>query len=137
MHIHGQHCLLECYDCPRDLLDDADALRAIIKDAADTANTTVRDIIFSTFEPSGVTVLALLAESHLSIHTWPELGYAAVDCFTCGEKCDPQAACEQLVVALQAGRHVLKVVPRGEAPLQARDAATFPLGVASCAVNGA
>ena len=46
------------------------------------------------FEPQGVTGLALLAESHISIHTWPESGYAAVDVFTCGDHTMPENACQ-------------------------------------------
>ena len=56
----------------------------------------------------GVTGLALLAESHISIHTWPENGYAAVDVFTCGDHTMPEKACEVLCEELAAGRHALR-----------------------------
>ena len=59
------------------------------------------------FEPQGVTGLALLAESHISIHTWPESGYAAVDVFTCGDHTMPERACEVLAVELGASDHKL------------------------------
>ena len=60
------------------------------------------------FQPQGVTGLALLAESHISIHTWPESGYAAVDVFTCGDHTMPEQACAILCSELQAKRHALK-----------------------------
>ena len=65
------------------------------------------------FHPQGVTAVGLLAESHLSIHTWPEHGYAAVDVFTCGEEARPQQACDYLVKRFAARRHSLVVLPRG------------------------
>jgi S-adenosylmethionine decarboxylase len=54
-----------------------------------------------------VTGLALLAESHISIHTWPESGYAAVDVFTCGDHTMPERACQVLWEELGAGHHKL------------------------------
>jgi S-adenosylmethionine decarboxylase len=70
------------------------------------------------FEPIGVTALALLAESHLSIHTWPEDGYAAVDAFTCGDKAQPEAACRYLAQVLKAGRVTMSRTKRGLATHQ-------------------
>ena len=60
------------------------------------------------FEPQGVTGLALLAESHISIHTWPESGYAAVDVFTCGDHTMPEQARAVLRDELRAQRHALR-----------------------------
>ena len=59
------------------------------------------------FEPQGVTGLALLAESHISIHTWPESGYAAIDVFTCGDHTMPEKACQFLVHEFDAQQHSL------------------------------
>ena len=59
-----------------------------------------------------MTGLALLAESHLSIHTWPESGYAAVDVFTCGDHTMPERACEELIDALEAKRQSLRSFER-------------------------
>jgi len=70
------------------------------------------------FKPQGVTSLVLLAESHMSIHTWPEYGYAAVDAFTCGEGADPERACLFIAGKLRAGRHALRTIARGEEALQ-------------------
>ena len=75
----GKHCILELYDCDPSKLDDEDFLRSAITQAAERAGATLLNLITHQFEPQGVTGLALLAESHISIHTWPESGYAAVN----------------------------------------------------------
>ncbi|MGB3491768.1 MAG: adenosylmethionine decarboxylase [Elainellaceae cyanobacterium] len=108
----GLHCILELYDCPSDLLDDVARVREAMRAAAQRAGSTLLNEVCHRFEPQGVTALALLAESHISIHTWPELGYAAVDVFTCGETADPVQACQHLVQALKATHHHLSTIQR-------------------------
>ena len=78
----GKHCILELYDCDPSRLDDEAFIRTTITSAAKGAGATLLNLITHQFQPQGVTGLALLAESHISIHTWPESGYAAVDVFT-------------------------------------------------------
>ncbi|MFM7634024.1 MAG: adenosylmethionine decarboxylase, partial [Cyanobacteriota bacterium] len=82
-------------------------LRDTITDAAKRAGATLLNLITHRFEPQGVTGLALLAESHISIHTWPESGYAAVDVFTCGDHTMPERACQVLAEELAATRQKL------------------------------
>jgi S-adenosylmethionine decarboxylase proenzyme len=72
----GISYLLELYDCPPEILDDQVHIEAAIREAVDHANATLLELVTRRFAPQGVTALALLAESHISIHTWPELGYA-------------------------------------------------------------
>jgi S-adenosylmethionine decarboxylase len=84
-----------------------------MKEASRQGMATLLNLISHKFHPQGVTALALLAESHISIHTWPENGYAAVDVFTCGQG-DPRRACEFLVKQFQAQNHSLRILPRGE-----------------------
>ncbi|MFN9693672.1 MAG: adenosylmethionine decarboxylase [Synechococcaceae cyanobacterium] len=103
----GKHCILELYDCDSSKLNDESFLRDTITDAAKRAGATLLNLITHRFEPQGVTGLALLAESHISIHTWPEAGYAAVDVFTCGDHTMPERACHVLRDELGAGRHKL------------------------------
>ena len=64
------------------------------------------------FEPFGVTAIALLAESHLSIHTWPESQYSAIDIFTCGRHMKPKLASQFLIDSLEASNHLLKTIAR-------------------------
>ena len=68
----SKHLLLELYGCDREKLNDESFLRCILSRAAKLANATVLNLISNKFEPQGVTAIALLAESHISIHTWPE-----------------------------------------------------------------
>ncbi len=70
--------------------------------AALEAGAEVREVAFHKFSPQGVSGVVIISESHLSIHTWPELGYAAVDVFTCGTTVDPWDACKYLQEILEA-----------------------------------
>jgi S-adenosylmethionine decarboxylase len=103
----GKHCILELYDCDPSKLDDEAFLRDTITTAAKRAGATLLNLITHRFQPQGVTGLALLAESHISIHTWPESGYAAVDVFTCGDHTMPEKACLTLAEELGSARHKL------------------------------
>ena len=103
----GKHCILELYACDSARLDDEAFLRDTITAAAKRAGATLLNLITHRFEPQGVTGLALLAESHISIHTWPESGYAAVDVFTCGDHTMPERACAVLAAELGAASHKL------------------------------
>jgi len=109
----GTHCLLELRGCPVQLLDDAAFIRTALTDASTEARSTLLNFTSHRFEPQGVTAVALLAESHISMHTWPELGYAAVDLFTCGEHTDPRAGCELLARRFEADDYTLETVQRG------------------------
>ena len=104
----GKHCILELYDCDPSKLDDEDFLRSAITQAAERAGATLLNLITHQFEPQGVTGLALLAESHISIHTWPESGYAAVDVFTCGDHTMPERACAVLSEQLSSSRQSMR-----------------------------
>ena len=128
----GKHCILELYDCDHAKLDDEAFLRDTITTAAKSAGATLLNLITHRFEPQGVTGLALLAESHISIHTWPENGYAAVDVFTCGDHTMPERACDVLRCALGAQRQQLKSFLR-ETPAAVANAQRDPQLIASLA----
>ncbi len=110
----GSHCVLEIYDSPSAVLDDPQMVLEALRRAAKAACATLLQTTYHRFEPHGVTALALLAESHISVHTWPEKGYAACDVFTCGAETLPEEACMALVEALQCPRYALRRFPRGE-----------------------
>lgn len=109
----GTHCIVELYGCPPDLLDDEEFVRNAVREASTHGLATLMGEVAHHFEPQGVTALGLLAESHISIHTWPEHGYAAADVFTCGDHANPQKACDFLIRTLQAERHSLTKLVRG------------------------
>ena len=108
----SKHILLELYRCDCEKLNDESFLRCILNRAAKLANATVLNLISNKFEPQGVTVIALLAESHISIHTWPESNYSAVDIFTCGQNMMPEVASQYLIESLIAKEHALRVIER-------------------------
>ena len=108
----SKHLLLELYRCDYEKLNDESFLRCILSNAAKLANSTVLNLISNKFEPQGVTAIALLAESHLSIHTWPESYYSAVDIFTCGQNMKPERASKYLIEALMAKEHLLRIINR-------------------------
>ena len=108
----SKHYLLELYRCDCDKLNDESFLRCTLNNAAKLANAKVLNLISNKFEPQGVTAIALLAESHLSIHTWPEAHYSAVDIFTCGQNMKPDISCKYLIEALMAEEHLLRIINR-------------------------
>jgi len=89
----GQHLLLELYGCDFALVDDLEHVRQALLHAAELVSASIIGVTSHKFQPHGVTVVVAIAESHISIHTWPEYGYAAVDVFTC--------SAEPLTVAVQ------------------------------------
>ena len=109
---HSKHLLLELYGCDYEKLNDESFLRCSLNRAAKLAKATVLNLISNKFEPQGVTAIALLAESHISIHSWPESNYSAVDIFTCGQNMTPEIASQSLIEALIAEEHFLRVIER-------------------------
>jgi S-adenosylmethionine decarboxylase len=109
----GIHCIAEMYGCPRHLLNDQNFVCGALRDAAASGMATLLKEVSHQFQPQGVTALGLLAESHISIHTWPEFGYVGADVFTCGDRASAVKACEYLVKAFQPERHSLKKIDRG------------------------
>jgi len=107
----GKHYLLNLYGCSFVLLDNEECLIELLEHAATISGATVIQTISKKFEPQGVTVLTLLSESHISIHTWPEKGEAAVDVFTCGD-CDPKIGCDVIIEQLKADNHTLSYIER-------------------------
>ncbi|MFD4182289.1 adenosylmethionine decarboxylase [Rhodococcus sp. NPDC058514] len=111
----GTHVVAELHGIAPARLDDPRFLRDTLRTALTAAGATVCEVIEHRFEPQGVTVLALLAESHASVHTYPELGSAFVDVFTCGPSADPELAVRLLADALGAEVSGNRVIPRGPA----------------------
>lgn len=104
----GRHVAVDTWGVEFELLNDAQFLEAQLVEAAEACGATVMSVQFKQFEPQGATVLVLLSESHLSIHTYPERGFAAIDCYTCGETVDPQLAIDYLVSVLKPKKHMRK-----------------------------
>ena len=109
----GRHLLADFHGVAAGRLDDAAAIEALLRAAAAAADATPVAGHFHPFGPGlGVTGVLLLKESHISIHTWPEHGFAAVDVFMCGAA-RPDKAVEAIAAAFAAGSVVLREITRG------------------------
>ena len=120
----SKHFFLELYRCDCEKLNDESFLRCILNRASKMANATVLNLISNKFEPQGVTAIALLAESHISIHTWPESHYSAVDIFTCGQNMMPELASQYLIQSLIAKEHSLRGIERNPPSAVSREIRT-------------
>lgn len=108
----GRHIILELYDCPPALLKVPEQSKEFLLEAAQRMEATVVNAQFHAFSPYGVSGVVVIQESHLTIHTWPEHGYAAIDVFTCGQlKLD--AGINYLCQAFQAKNHWQRELARG------------------------
>jgi len=114
----GRHILAEFSGCDAEILNNLPAIESILKEAARQAEATIVDSVFHRYNPHGLSGVVVIAESHISIHTWPEYGYAAADFFTCGQQVDPWKACnylkEKLACANVTAREIDRGIPEGE-----------------------
>ncbi len=113
MNALGRHLLLELFDCDFDAINNLEAVKSTLVEAAKRAQATIVDVVFHEFNPFGVSGVVVIAESHLSIHTWPEYRYAAVDIFSCGEILKPDVAASYLVEQFAAERTSVVELQRG------------------------
>lgn len=107
----GKHYLLNLYGCSYDLLNDEHFLINLLESAAIASGATILKSVSHKFTPQGVTALCLLSESHISIHSYPELGKCYIDCYTCGSA-DPKIGCDMIVKKLNPQSYELKFITR-------------------------
>ena len=113
MNVLGKHLLLELKECNPQLLNDLDHIRNSLLRAAEDLGAHVVGESFHQFSPQGVTGILSIAESHISIHTWPEYGYAAADIFTCGSSFQPLEAAQILIEQFESTDQDITEIPRG------------------------
>lgn len=114
MHLfQGTHIFGEIYGVDPSLLRDSFFLKEHLSKGIDASGATLCGMQIKEFESGGITILALLAESHASIHSYPEYGSLFFDAFTCGNLCNPHRISEHLLEALQARSHKVEVHYRG------------------------
>lgn len=109
----GRHILVEYYNCDKEILNNTELVEKYMNKAAIKSKATIVQSCFHTFNPWGVSGAVIIQESHLTIHTWPEYGYAAVDLFTCGDKVNPWVGFEYLEEVLKSERSESMEVSRG------------------------
>ncbi len=115
--ILGKHSLCDLYNCKTNKLNDLEYIMEMMKECCREANLTVVDCKFHKFEPIGISGVVVLAESHVTIHTWPEYNFASIDAFTCGEKMHPDEVCRLIGEKLKSKKMRFKNVKRGELEL--------------------
>ncbi len=106
----GRHIIAEFWNCEN--AQSENGLAEAIQEAVRSARATLLDLNVRRFYPQGFSAIALLAESHLSLHAWPELGYVALDVFTCGEA-DPQKIVQALEEHFKPRDTEYIKIPRG------------------------
>jgi len=115
----GKHLIVELYDCDLDLINDVSQVEKILVEAVAISKATIVQPVFHQFSPHGVSGVVVIAESHFTIHTWPEYGYCALDIFTCGELIDSDTSLEYLKQAFKAGSLSVMEIKRGVLDLPA------------------
>lgn len=116
MNALGTHLLVELQNCDPKTLNDLPYVRSTLLTAAEDLGVTVLSDSFHEFSPQGVTGIIAIAESHISIHTWPEHAYAAVDIFTCGTSFEPRQAAEFIARRFQSKDPEIREIKRGYVP---------------------
>lgn len=109
----GIHIIVEASGCNPEVISDPKLIERIFKDAAKHARMTVKASHFFKFAPTGVSGAVIISESHISIHTWPELGYAALDVYTCGDNSDPEKAVDYILEKIEAKYAHVSEIRRG------------------------
>lgn len=118
VEVLSQHVLLDLYECDVELIDDLEYVKKTLIDTAKRMNCTLLKDTFHRFSPQGVSGVLVIAESHLSIHTWPEQRFAALDLFTCGDTSQLEEMPGILEKAFKASRVDYKIYPRGMIPVR-------------------
>jgi len=113
LHALGTHLLVELRDCNPDILKNLNMVKDAMVSAAKEAKATIIDVSFHEFNPFGISGMVVIAESHLSIHTWPEYNYAAVDIFTCGDIIKPEVAAQYLIQKFESKTPSIVEMKRG------------------------
>jgi S-adenosylmethionine decarboxylase len=114
----GRHVIAELWGCSPEKLNDLHAIERLMVNAALEAGAEVREVAFHKFAPQGVSGVVIISESHLTIHSFPEHGYASIDVYTCGDRIDPNVACDFITKYLGATHLESIEVPRGVGPIQ-------------------
>jgi S-adenosylmethionine decarboxylase len=114
----GRHVLADIWGVDFNRINDIEFLKEHMYKAAEKSGATILAMNYEVFIPYGVTILILLSESHLSIHTYPEKGFAAIDGYTCGEDVNPEVAVDYLLSILEPERIYSSKIIRGTGELQ-------------------
>lgn len=118
MNIAGRHIIADIW-C--ELLPEPDRLRAGCVEAINASGMRIVTQAHIEFEPQGMTAVWILAESHMTLHTFPEHGYCSIDVYTCGDEGDPLAAVYQLLARMKPVKVAMRFLSRGEQPWESME----------------
>lgn len=116
--IKGKHFVFDLYGCDSHEIDSVEGLEKLMRAAADAAHMEILHVYMHRFTPHGVTGVVVLSTSHISVHTWPEYGYAAFDVFSCSDEARTKLAVDHIAQRLQHSRKRMHAVDRGYAELK-------------------
>ncbi|WP_409297287.1 adenosylmethionine decarboxylase [Peribacillus sp. SCS-26] len=126
METMGRHVISELWGCDFEKLNNMEQIEQIFVDAALKSGAEVREVAFHKFAPQGVSGVVIISESHLTIHSFPEHGYASIDVYTCGEM-NPNIAADYIAEALNAQTIEKIELPRGMGPVKVKQEAVKAL----------
>ena len=109
----GSHYVIDLAGCDSSIIKQSNTVQSILVEAAVASKANIVDIVFHNFKPYGVSGVIIISESHFTIHTWPEYGYAAVDIFTCSRSIDINAAIHLLTKKFKATNVKVTSINRG------------------------
>jgi len=115
----GRHLIMDAWGC-NDQINSVEAIEEALREAVLKSKVTLIQLVVHPFTPHGVSGIALIAESHIAVHTWPERAYFSLDVFTCGERALPEAALEVFKERFRPQRVQVLELPRGRPPLEER-----------------
>lgn len=113
MDTKGLHYIVEASGCDPQVLEDVNKLKEILINAAKIGRMDIRTAHFYKFSPRGISGLIVVSGSHISIHTWPEHGYAAIDVYICGENSEPEKAIQYILQSINAKHAHITEIERG------------------------
>lgn len=118
METMGRHIIAELWGCDVNKLNDMAYIEKLFVNAALEAGAEIREAAFHKFAPQGVSGVVIISESHLTIHSFPEHGYASIDVYTCGDRIDPSVASDYITAGLGATSSEMAELSRGMGPLK-------------------
>ncbi|QQZ10639.1 adenosylmethionine decarboxylase [Heyndrickxia vini] len=119
METMGRHVISELWGCDFEKLNNMDFIEKTFVDAALKSGAEIREVAFHKFAPQGVSGVVIISESHLTIHSFPEHGYASIDVYTCGNL-DPNIAANYIADSLNAQKRETMELPRGMGTVQVK-----------------
>jgi len=111
----GRHIIVDAWEC-NDSINSVEAIEEALRESVLKSKVTLIKLVVHPFTPHGVSAVALIAESHVAVHTWPEKAYFSLDVFTCGERAVPEAVIEVFKERFEPQRLQVVELPRGRWP---------------------